>query len=63
MPKFVVRRPGPNVRRQGQQKKQFENLNAVELYCPKCGRGAWGLRGSVQSGDGTRFTGLAPAVQ
>ena len=38
MQKFVVRRPGPNVRQQGQQKKQFENLNAVELYCPKCGR-------------------------
>jgi hypothetical protein len=38
MQKFVVRRPGLNVRRQGQQKKQFENLNAVELYCPKCGR-------------------------
>jgi predicted RNA-binding Zn-ribbon protein involved in translation (DUF1610 family) len=38
MQRFVVRRPGPNAPRQGRQKKQFESLNAVELYCPKCGR-------------------------
>ena len=38
MQKFVARRARTNVRRQVPQKKQFENLNAVELFCPKCGR-------------------------
>jgi DNA-directed RNA polymerase subunit RPC12/RpoP len=38
MQKFVARRARTNIRRQVPQKRQFESLNAVELFCPKCGR-------------------------
>ena len=38
MQRFVVRRPDPRSRRQETHNKQFENLNALELFCPKCGR-------------------------
>jgi hypothetical protein len=38
MARFVLQRPDPRSRRQEGQKRQFENLNASELFCPKCGR-------------------------
>lgn len=38
MERFVLQRPDPRSRRQAAQKRQFENLNASELFCPKCGR-------------------------
>ncbi len=38
MQRFVVRRPDPRSRRQETENKQFENFNALELFCPKCGR-------------------------
>ena len=38
MQNFVSRRARPNVRRQVRKKSNSKNLNAVELFCPKCGR-------------------------